>query len=212
MLLPTFRFWAGVLIRIGFNIWPVYKGLEHISEQSRPEPLWCTTISPSFGLFARGLQFLFVERTVGDRSLKLRQVADGVNEVTTTNRIHERAADFRYPLFAIAPEGTTKAADCLLTFSTGAFVGGGPVLPVLFRYKARHFHLGWGRVQSTLWHFLRLQTQFNNFLEVEVLPVYYPSEQEKANPRLYADNVRRLNGRQIGLPPQPSGSSSVDDP
>jgi hypothetical protein len=26
LILPVIRFWSGVLIRIGFNIWPVYKG------------------------------------------------------------------------------------------------------------------------------------------------------------------------------------------
>ncbi len=43
----------------------------------------------------------------------------------------------RYPLFTVAPEGTTKPARCLLTFSTGAFVAGAPVLPVLFQYRFR---------------------------------------------------------------------------
>jgi hypothetical protein len=43
----------------------------------------------------------------------------------------------RFPLFTIAPEGTCKNGNCLLTFSTGAFVGGRPVLPVLLRYRAR---------------------------------------------------------------------------
>ena len=43
----------------------------------------------------------------------------------------------RYPLFIVAPEGTTKPGHCLLTFSTGAFVAGAPVLPVLLKYRPR---------------------------------------------------------------------------
>ena len=43
----------------------------------------------------------------------------------------------RFPILAISPEGTTKSSDCLLTFSTGAFVGGRPVLPVLLHYRSR---------------------------------------------------------------------------
>ena len=39
----------------------------------------------------------------------------------------------------------------------------------------RHFNLGWGRVKSTLWHFMRLQMQFINHLDVEVLPPYVPN-------------------------------------
>lgn len=40
----------------------------------------------------------------------------------------------------------------------------------------RHFNLGWGRVKSTLWHFMRLQTQFMNYLDIEVLPPYMPNQ------------------------------------
>ena len=52
--------------------------------------------------------------------------------------VHSLAGiDCRYPLFTVAPEGTTKPGHCLLTFSTGAFVAGAPVLPVLFKYRFR---------------------------------------------------------------------------
>ncbi len=54
----------------------------------------------------------------------------------------------------------------------------------------RFFNNGWGRVQSSLWHFMRVQTQFINLVDVEILPPYMPSELEKQSPRLYADNVR----------------------
>ena len=43
----------------------------------------------------------------------------------------------RFPLLVISPEGTCKHSNCLLQFSTGAFVGGRPVLPILLRYRAR---------------------------------------------------------------------------
>ena len=43
------------------------------------------------------------------------------------------------------------------------------------RCWCRHFNLGWGRVKSTLWHFMRLQSQFMNHLEIEVLPPYMPN-------------------------------------
>ena len=151
----------------------------------------------------------------------------------------------RYPLLTLAPEGTCKHPNCLLTFSTGAFVGGRPVLPVLLHYRARcrtlwrsfpcpplsarwpcaeylsgaallgeglnhpgtsavlsqpwygpeleaihghvslscrHFNVGWGRVANTLWHFVRLQTQFINHLDVEVLPAYTPSSEVSCAP------------------------------
>ena len=47
-------------------------------------------------------------------------------------------SECRYPLFAVGPEGTTKHSRYLLQFSTGAFVGGRPVTPVLLRYDCRY--------------------------------------------------------------------------
>lgn len=35
-------------------------------------------------------------------------------------------------------------------------------------------------------------TQLNSSCEIEFLPVYKPSEAEKTDPKLYANNVRRL--------------------
>uniref|UniRef100_R7WDF3 Uncharacterized protein n=1 Tax=Aegilops tauschii TaxID=37682 RepID=R7WDF3_AEGTA len=43
-----------------------------------------------------------------------------------------------------------------------------------------------------LYLFTMEYTEFVNYLEVVHLPVYYPSEQEKDDPKLYADNVRKL--------------------
>jgi hypothetical protein len=65
--------------------------------------------------------------------------------------------------------------------------------------SARYFNLGWGRVESTLWHFMRLQTQFINHCDVEILPPYLPDEKERADPRLYADNVRAHMAAALGV-------------
>ena len=39
---------------------------------------------------------------------------------------------------------------------------------------------------------LRMMCQLQNFLSVEVLPPYVPSQEEKDNPALYAANIRKL--------------------
>lgn len=44
---------------------------------------------------------------------------------------------------------------------------------------------------------LFLLCQFVNFLEVTRLPIYYPSDKEKDNPKLYADNMRQLMAREV---------------
>ncbi|KAL6501457.1 hypothetical protein OROGR_026590 [Orobanche gracilis] len=45
-------------------------------------------------------------------------------------------------------------------------------------------------------HVILLLSQFVNYIEVTELPVYSPSEQEKEDPRLYAENVRNLMARE----------------
>lgn len=43
--------------------------------------------------------------------------------------------------------------------------------------------------------------QFVNYMEVTELPMYSPSEQEKDNPKLYANNVRRLMSTEVSKLP-----------
>ena len=43
-------------------------------------------------------------------------------------------------------------------------------------------------------------SQFYNSLAVTILPPYIPSEAERKDPNLYADNVRRLYARNLQLP------------
>jgi len=43
-------------------------------------------------------------------------------------------------------------------------------------------------------------TQFQTRLDIAILPPYTPSAEERADPKLYAANVRQLYGRAMGLP------------
>ncbi|KAM3403548.1 hypothetical protein ACQJBY_006971 [Aegilops geniculata] len=88
-------------------------------------------------------------------------------------------------------EGTTTNGDYLLPFKTGAFLARAPVQPVILRYPYKRFSPAWDSMDGAR-HVFLLLCQFVNHLEVVHLPVYYPSEQEKDDPKLYADNVRKL--------------------
>ena len=46
-------------------------------------------------------------------------------------------------------------------------------------------------------HIIFLLCQFVNYMEVTQLPTYYPSQQEKDDPKLYASNVRRLMASEV---------------
>ncbi|XP_031251991.1 lysophospholipid acyltransferase LPEAT1-like [Pistacia vera] len=94
-------------------------------------------------------------------------------------------------MMMLFPEGTTTNGDFLLPFKTGAFLARVPVLPVILRYPYQRFSLAWDSISGAR-HVLFLLCQFVNHIEVTRLPVYYPSQQEKDDPKLYAENVRRL--------------------
>eukprot|EP00798_Chlamydomonas_sp_ICE-L_P011193 gene11193-18810_t len=104
-----------------------------------------------------------------------------------------------YPLLVLAPEGTCSNGKCLLKFKTGAFVLGRPILPILYKYKHKHHNPAWTVIIEP-WHFLRLLCQWVNFLEVEILPPYFPNEDETKDPLLFAENVRKLMSEKLGLP------------
>lgn len=52
-------------------------------------------------------------------------------------------------------------------------------------------------------HVFLLLCQFVNYIEVVRLPVYCPSEQEKEDPKLYANNVRKLIATEVLFIPLP---------
>lgn len=46
-------------------------------------------------------------------------------------------------------------------------------------------------------HVILILCQFVNYMEVTQLPIYYPSQQEQDDPKLYANNVRRLMASEV---------------
>jgi lysophosphatidylcholine acyltransferase/lyso-PAF acetyltransferase len=76
------------------------------------------------------------------------------------------------------PEGTTTNGTSIVKFRSGAFVAGVPVVPTVFKYPFKFFDPAFSSV-SLKWHLLGTMSQLINFMEVEYMPVYYPSEEEK---------------------------------
>uniref|UniRef100_A0A0E0DQF3 Phospholipid/glycerol acyltransferase domain-containing protein n=1 Tax=Oryza meridionalis TaxID=40149 RepID=A0A0E0DQF3_9ORYZ len=108
-----------------------------------------------------------------------------------TERIQRAHQQKNSPMMLLFPEGTTTNGDYLLPFKTGAFLAKAPVKPVILRYPYKRFSPAWDSMSGAR-HVFLLLCQFVNNLEVIHLPVYYPSEQEKEDPKLYANNVRKL--------------------
>ncbi|KAG2588320.1 lysophospholipid acyltransferase LPEAT1-like [Panicum virgatum] len=139
---------------------------------------------PLIGLISKCLGCIFVQRE--SKSSDSKGVSGAVTE-----RVREVCQDKNTPMMLLFPEGTTTNGDYLLPFKTGAFLASAPVQPVILRYPYRRFSPAWDSMDGAR-HVFLLLCQFVNYMEVVRLPVYYPSEQEKEDPKLYANNVRKL--------------------
>ncbi|KAK6256702.1 hypothetical protein QUC31_000161 [Theobroma cacao] len=139
---------------------------------------------PLVGLISKCLGCVYVQRE--SKSSDFKGVAGVVTE-----RVCEAHQNESAPMMMLFPEGTTTNGDFLLPFKTGAFLARAPVVPVILRYPYQRFSVAWDSI-SGLRHVVFLLCQFVNRMEVTWLPVYYPSQQEKDDPKLYANNVRRL--------------------
>lgn len=93
---------------------------------------------------------------------------------------------------AIFPEGTTTNGRLLLRFRTGAFVAGLPVSPVVLSYGSPR---GWSPTYESISaaaFVAGLLARPAHRVTVRRLPLYVPSAAERADARLYADNVRAV--------------------
>ncbi|XP_074578225.1 lysophospholipid acyltransferase LPEAT1-like [Curcuma longa] len=139
---------------------------------------------PLVGLISKCLGCVYVQREAKLPDFK------GVSGIVT-ERIQKAHKDYQFPMMLLFPEGTTTNGDYLLPFKSGAFLAKAPVVPVILRYPYGRFSPAWDSI-SGVRHVCLLLCQFVNHLEVIHLPVYYPSDQEKEDPKLYAINVRKL--------------------
>ncbi|CAN4122802.1 unnamed protein product [Withania somnifera] len=146
---------------------------------------------PLVGLISKCLGCVYVQRE--SKSPDFKGVSGVVNE-----RIREAHQNKSAPTMLLFPEGTTTNGDFLLPFKSGAFLAGAPVQPVILRYPYQRLSPAWDSI-SGVRHVIFLLCQFVNHLEVTWLPIYYPSQQEKDDPRLYAENVRRLMAHEGNL-------------
>ncbi|XP_062424484.1 LOW QUALITY PROTEIN: lysophosphatidylcholine acyltransferase 1 [Rhea pennata] len=144
---------------------------------------------PVWGTLIKYIRPVFVSRSDQDSRRK------------TVEEIKRRAqSDGKWPQIMIFPEGTCTNRSCLITFKPGAFIPGVPVQPVVLRYPNKLDTITWtwqgpGALEI-LWLTL---CQFHNSVEIEFLPVYVPSEEERKNPALYASNVRRVMAEALGV-------------
>merc|ERR1719359_953119 len=96
----------------------------------------------------------------------------------------------------IFPEGTCNNQAALFRFNRGAFAAGTPVQLVLFKFPYRHFNPCYTGVAvggHEFWDLMyRSCCQFVQHMEVQFLPAYTPTEEQVADPTIFADDMQRL--------------------
>jgi len=150
---------------------------------------------PILGPLAEAIGCVFVDRRKKNKHTSMAAVI--------AKRANEYVPGISNPRLAVFCEGTVTQAQSLTKFRSGAFVAGAPVQPVCIRYSEYGSDLSTLSLAggpSDLTIFLRMITNFINFVELEYLSVYEPSEAEKKDPSLYARNVRNEMAKVLGYP------------
>ncbi|KAE8282227.1 Lysophosphatidylcholine acyltransferase 1 [Larimichthys crocea] len=120
----------------------------------------------------------------------------------TVEEIKRRArSGGQWPQIMIFPEGTCTNRSGLILYKAGAFIPGLPVQPVVLRYQNKLDTVTWTWQGPAAFKILWLTLcQPHNSLEIEYLPVYTPSDEERENPALFASNVRKLMAKALEAP------------
>uniref|UniRef100_A0A8C2XAH9 Lysophosphatidylcholine acyltransferase 1 n=1 Tax=Cyclopterus lumpus TaxID=8103 RepID=A0A8C2XAH9_CYCLU len=146
--------------------------------ESRSIPVWGTLISY--------IRPVFVFRSDQDSRRR------------TVEEIKRRArSGGEWPQIMIFPEGTCTNRSGLILFKAGAFIPGLPVQPVVLRYPNKLVITLLSSRFKILWLTL---CQPHNAMEIEYLPIYSPSAEEKESPALFATNVRKIMAKALELP------------
>ncbi|RHW69596.1 hypothetical protein DPX39_100044800 [Trypanosoma brucei equiperdum] len=100
----------------------------------------------------------------------------------------------------VFPEPCCTNGRVMMRFSTDAFATGLPVQPVVLRHSHKYFNTSWCGAASPTSILLGTAAQLFNQVEVIYLPVCEPSKEEKLNPSLYAERVRRAMASTLNVP------------
>ncbi|CAA6656619.1 unnamed protein product [Spirodela intermedia] len=134
---------------------------------------------PFVGTIIRAMQVIYVDRF------------SAPSRKNAVNEIKRKASSNGFPRVLLFPEGTTTNGRAIISFQLGAFIPGFPVQPVIVRYPYIHFDQSWGFISLAKLMF-RMFTQFHNFLEVEYLPVIFPSEKKLETASEFAERASHI--------------------
>ncbi|CAD2218630.1 lysophosphatidylcholine acyltransferase [Angomonas deanei] len=158
--------------------------------------IWVLSHFPSFVSRRENCKFPFFSGIIKACDGVLVDRSSASSRQRTLEAIIEHAEDPSSSQLIIFPEGTTGNQRTLFLFRKGAFEAGVPVQMICVYFPYKHFNPAWtGRETggNNLKDIaLRLCSQFVTHAEVRVLPVYYPTEEEKANAIVYANHCQKM--------------------
>lgn len=148
-----------------------------------------TAKTPFVGSISKAMGCLYVERAKSkDETSKTDKGAgSGVSSLVKA-RMESSQRSGERPLL-LFPEGTTTNGRFLLPFKSGAFLAGQPVQPVIIQYGGRGMSPSWESMVIKR-HIVLLLCQLVHSVTCFTLPCYIPNDAERADPTLFAANVR----------------------
>ncbi|CAG9462829.1 unnamed protein product [Pedinophyceae sp. YPF-701] len=104
-----------------------------------------------------------------------------------------------YAPFLLFPEGTTTNGRGLIQFKRGPFIAGLPARPYFIQYHKCLVSPAWETIgiKEHMWYML---AGLFHSATVTELPTYYPSEAERKDASLYAENFRQHMAKMAGVP------------
>ncbi|XP_075242943.1 lysophosphatidylcholine acyltransferase 1-like [Convolutriloba macropyga] len=163
---------------------------------------------PIIGTLVKFLQPVCVSRDVANsRSDCVNEIKRRATSCSESNNLPDSDEDRdvknegEWQQVALFPEGTTTNRKCLISFKTGAFQPGVPVQPVVVKWPNHFDCVTWAFVGPSVYKLIWLQLcQITTFVQVQYLPVYTPSDEEKSDPTLFANNVRHVMASVLNVP------------
>jgi len=147
--------------------------------------------SPLARIENKNTVFMWAPQAIGHTIFVNRKDADSRHRAAE-NIIERATSPFSWPQIFIFAEGTTSNGRALARFGTGGFQPGVPVQPVTIKYSHPDIAI-WTMKQDhgiKMSLFLMFCNPWHK-VTVEFLPVYSPSDEEKADQILYTRNVQQ---------------------
>ncbi len=189
--------WADILVHMS-HFFPAF-----VARSSTASTMFVGSISKAMGC-------LYVERakTKNDDERQDKPKAGSGVSALVKARMEGYQSSGKRPLL-LFPEGTTTNGHFLLPFKSGAFLAGQPLQPVIIQYDTRGMSPSWESIIINR-HILLLLCQLTHSVTCLTLPCYVPNEAERADPGLFAANVRAamLKASKGGL--RPSDETYLD--